>query len=209
MRIILTTSDKYRHLVQSCGTWLNMYWPGNKVVVLGFKEPQELPDNFDFVSMGNQEDYGTDWTTPVGDAIEKMRDNRFILMLEDYFLTYPVVGSHIRALGNRPFSDAEKIDLSGDRAQFPHTGLKIGGIDIRVGGDNPMIESSQTARYRSSLQMAIWSKEYFMKLCVPGRSIWEFELIGEQEAMSDGARILGTEEPIVRYRNVVLKGKIK
>ncbi len=209
MRIILTTSDKYRHLVQSCGTWLNMYWPGNRVTVLGFKEPQELPENFDFVSMGEQEDYGTDWTTPVRGAIDELAPDRFILMLEDYFLTHPVMANEIKPLFNRPFRDAEKIDLSGDRAQFPHGPVKLGDIDIVISGRNRLIESSQTARYRSSLQMAIWSKEYFLKLCVPGRNIWEFELIGEKEAMNDGARILGTEIPLVRYRNVVLKGKIK
>ena len=72
-----------------------------------------------------------------------------------------------------------------------------------------LFEFTQTARYRTSLQPAIWTKKYFLQYCKDGRNIWQFETIGYREAMRDGAHILGFPEPVFDYANIYHKGQVR
>jgi hypothetical protein len=74
-----------------------------------------------------------------------------------------------------------------------------------------IIESDQQARYRSSLQAAIWTRDYFVSVLKPNRSPWAFELLGMHEQMNDGRRILGVARADftpVPYLNVYQRGNV-
>jgi hypothetical protein len=97
-----------------------------------------------------------------------------------------------------------KIDLSSDRTYFAHSFYAHdNGMEIIV--------SDQDAPYRSSLQAAIWKREYFSAMLQPGRSPWDFEERGMEEHMNDGKLILGlaaADDPPVPYLNIYSKGKV-
>lgn len=209
MKVLITTCDKYRFLIPGFVERFNLYW-GYDAVLAGFDPPPcDLPDNFTWVSMGKQSKWGKTWTDPLKNIIDDVVGERFIFMLDDYYLSGVVSWSVIESLNKRPFSDAEKIDLSGDRVKFPHRIKTIDDSKIMVGEQREygcLIESGQDARYRTSLQCAIWSRDYFKRFLNPGWQIWDFEILGEKLAMNDGATILGTEKPIVKYENKVVKG---
>jgi hypothetical protein len=155
--------------------------------------------------MGSQDKWGRTWTDPLVPLLGEFGE-RFILMLDDYYLCEAVDATVLKALEDRPFSDAQKIDLSGEMVKLPHTIKHIGDYAIEVKKGNKLIEVAQTARYRTSLQAAIWDGEYFKGYLGCGWTPWDFELHGEKRAINDGAVILGTQRPILKYRNMVLKG---
>ena len=205
MRIIVITSDNYRHLMPEFAERFNRYWGKVDITCLCYQVPPVLPDNFEIVSLGEQPANG-DWTSGLRGWFESLVDSRFILLLDDYMLTDKVDVGIVDQIMQSVWSDEAplfqcvKFDLTTDRKNFPHEycyGLPC------------IIESNQDARYRTSLQVAAWDKHYFLKFLVPGRTPWEFELLGEKEAMNDGAVILGTTCGVVKYENRMLKGKVK
>ena len=193
--IIVVTSDKYRHLMPEFASRFNEYASCElNVTCLCYQLPPELPRNFSVVSLGEQPD-GGDWTSGLRSYfLGYDSESRFILLLEDYFINYPFDFEAIMAMNTFP---CDKFDLTNDRVQFPHW----------VHSEEKwLICSDQVARYRSSLQAAIWRVGYFKKFLVGKRTPWEFELKGEQDAMRDGATILGTTGGLIRYDNAMKMG---
>lgn len=194
MKHIVITSDKYLQLMPEFAERFNQYVGGDNVVdVLCYEKPIGLPANFNICSMGVQPE-GKDWTTAMMPYFAK-QEYPFMLLLEDYFITAPIDHDTLNYIAQY-HTEWDKIDLSKDRAYFDHREM-----------DNGVVISSQYARYRSSLQAAIWRPSYFRKFLKPGRNAWQFELEGEREAMGDGAIILGTTKGILQYNNIMLKGK--
>ena len=119
-------------------------------------------------------------------------------MLDDYWLTEPVNTRAVETFCLMvEIGLADKFDLTRDRMEHPHT---------RTLWDS-VIQSKQDARYRTSLQAAVWRAGYFKQYLKPGRTVWEFETKGYREAINDGATILGTTRGVVTYVNATVNGE--
>lgn len=179
---LLITCAKYKHLIPECLSRIQTYAP--------FLKPLQMLVTHDDVSR---------WTDSVADEVRRIESELITVLLEDYYLNEPAfIQKYHLAINCMVAVEVKKFDLSRDRTQFPH-------VDFT----EEIIVSTQTARYRSSLQAAIWKKDYLLKMLKPGRTPWEFELLGEKEAMNDGAVILGTRTGVLSYDNIMLKGQRK
>ncbi|MGA2596493.1 MAG: hypothetical protein ABSH09_05810 [Bryobacteraceae bacterium] len=228
MKIIVTTSDYYNPLARGFAYLFNRHWSDRQeVILLCYSPPRDaLPSNFEVVSLGDGKDFGNDipewspgrrgkhfkelyptpkWTDSLAPFFDRVRDEHFILLQIDYFIHRAVELEKIELLRRYcERRDVVKIDLSRDRAFFPHTHFASeGGIRI--------VASDQDAPFRSSLLPAIWRTDYFRRLLRPGRSPWAFEMQGMHDCMNDGALILGVDQPVygpVPYLNVYYSGKL-
>jgi hypothetical protein len=100
--------------------------------------------------------------------------------------------------------EVAKIDLTLDLTRYSH---KV----YATHGDFQIIVSDQHAEYRSSLQAAIWKRDYFLRLLKPNRSPWDFERIGKDELKNDGKIILGLRQhdrAPVSYANLYARGRV-
>ena len=88
MKVVLIASDKYVNLLNGFSRLFNSHWSENKQVdVLCYKKPDfKLPRNFNVISMGNQDDYGSCWTSGIRSYFEDMEDEYFMLCLEDHYM---------------------------------------------------------------------------------------------------------------------------
>ena len=70
--------------------------------------------------------------------------------------------------------------------------------------NNEFCDVNQISNYRSSLQSAIWNREYFLTILKPNQNPWTFET---QHIKNDGARILTTTDnhPIM-FSHIYIKG---
>jgi hypothetical protein len=227
LKVYVTTSDYYNHLIPGFAYLFNKYWsPNQEVTFLCYTMPSySLPDNFSMLSLGRPEHFGNDvpewgegrrgihgenyptpkWTDSLRPTFERMRDEHFILLQIDYFLNRPVELEKIELLKSfLSRRDVAKIDLTLDLARYRHHTF-AGHGNIRI------IFSDQNADYRSSLQAAIWKKDYFLSLLKPNRSPWDFERQGMYELKNDGKLILGIKQPRfgpVSYANLYARGKL-
>jgi hypothetical protein len=223
LKVYVTTSDYYNHLMPGFAYLFNRYWSSNQeVTFLCYTKPSYcLPDNFSMFSLGTSESFGNEgpewaedgsrsnptpkWTDSLRPIFEHMADEHFILLQIDYFINRPVELDKIDFL--RSFldrRDVAKIDLTLDRTRDLHNLYATHG-NIQI------IVSDQNAEYRSSLQAAIWRKDYFLRLLKPNRNPWGFELLGMHELKNDGKLILGIKQPYfgpVSYVNLYTRGKV-
>jgi len=127
-------------------------------------------------------------------------DPYFTILLDDYWLTQPVNKSQIDSLEQLLNTrQAAKADLTASVRKLGYKTYAPG-----------FITANQHARYRSSLQPAIWRRDYYLKLLVPGRNIWQFETTGMKEAFNDQEAIIALDSPnaVYNYANVYLKGAV-
>jgi hypothetical protein len=228
VRVFVTTSDWYNPIVPAFAHLFNRYWSQRQeVTILGYTAPSfPLPSNFLFQSLGRKEEFGNDvtewsdgrrgrhfgepyptpkWSDSLKRWIDALTDEHFILLQIDYFIHKPVNIELIERL--KPYLRREnvtKIDLSTDRYNSPHE-------HYETIGETSIIVSQQDARYRSSLQAAIWQREYLASMLKPNRSPWDFERYGTYEQMNDGKLILGVADANdgpVPYLNVYGGGRV-
>lgn len=199
--IFVTTSDKYLDTLRPLGWLLNKYWhPNPEVVICGFAEPTfDLPDNFRFVSVGNQADYPVNkWTDGLRAFLDVMRDEVFMLILEDM---WPTRGVDVRAVYiladyMRQFEYVARIDLTGDRL-YAH-GMKDYGAVEHI----DLIKSMPGSPYHLSLMPALWRRRHLLSVLRPGWSPWDVELQGTTDlSHNQDVIVLGTRQ--WPYRNLL------
>src|ERR1043165_1991727 len=83
MKIIVTTSDKYHHILPVFFHLFEKYW-GQAVELVGYKEPSGLPSYCTFHSMGEQR--GPEFFSDDLIKYFSQQDDHFIWIMEDTFL---------------------------------------------------------------------------------------------------------------------------
>lgn len=191
---MIPTCDNYIHLLEGLMYTTRKFWLlKNQFIILGYKEPKfKLDDNWSFVSLGV--DKGpSEWSNDLLTFFNDFKDEYFINMIDDTLMTR--------------LSDIKKIELVFNYMQsnklvkkvFLHGSLTSGNKSLYgpivltpvLNLNSEFYDVNQVSNYRSSLQSAIWYKDYFLKLLKPNMTPWSFEL---QHAKNDGARILTTKE---------------
>ncbi len=211
MNIVVATSDAYLHCVRPFAYCLNKFWPGQSVKVLCYEKPLALPFNFEAVSVGPMEKYT--WASGLMKFLEITGWEKFILMLDDYFLIAPVDSHRIQGLYAAIDYCAGKIDLSGDRMQFPHedAGTLVRAI-WRDGQGNSLYHPEGNFKSRLflfSLQAAIWRTDFMRDYLDPKWGPWETEIQGTAAIVEgeDKWHILGTQDKALNYANMTKSGK--
>lgn len=166
--IVVTTSDRYLHIIPVFCYLFNKYW-GGPFELVGYTKPDNLPDNCTFYSMGEQ---GS--VNEFSDDLRlyfSMQDSRhFIWLMEDTFLRSQVnfdTLDKIRTLmTSRP--KIGRFSLSPDSIKFytQHYGYLDDAIIYRTPSNSD---------YRLSTQPAIWNKNYLLKWLQPDHTPWQFE----------------------------------
>lgn len=197
--IYILTSNSYIRCLRPFAFLFNRFWSSSQqVTIVGYeKVPFGLPDNFHFMSIGEQSNFT--WSSGALRFLELIPENRFILFLEDYFLDAPVNVKAVEAAFAYHHKTV-KIDLTNDRLKVPyHHFGDIAGY--------PMIRSDDEALFQTSLQCAIWDKHFMRRYLEPSETPWNFEKKGTQRVIIDrrsgrfNGMILGFYKPPVSYIN--------
>lgn len=194
MKIIVTTSDNYHHLLPVFFKLYERHW-GDPMELVGYKKPDNLPNYVTWVSLGEQR--GPQYFTEDLCKYFEKQPYWFVWMMEDTF-----------------FKGIDKSRLTPFIYSGENDDLHIGKICLTRESMNretePFVKGwhkvSQTAKYRLSSQPAIWNRT-FLVTSMMGRSLnpWEWET---QDPMNDGWDILVPEINIVSHNEGVTKHDI-
>jgi hypothetical protein len=202
MKTFLFTSDRYVNIVADHAQLMNKFTQENQqITVLGFSEPTaSYPENYNFVSMGNQDDFPKQcWSEPIRPFIEAIDENYFIMWWDD---TFPIA-----QVDADLFDEAVNLVKSGE-AQKVHF---FWGSDKQNAACTEFNENfkklSQTAEYRSALVPGVWNKEYFLKHLHKNFTPWDYEVRNMPDTTCDGANILiAKNKPIAPWVNMFRQG---
>lgn len=184
MKIIVTTSDKYHHLLPVFFYLYNKYW-GEPFDLVGHAKPEcELPANCTWVSIGPQTT-PKDWSTQLRPYFEQQPE-WFVWMMEDTLLKLDV--KYKEFTDCFLVSNIGRCDLTNDVHKRQHT------------NDSYMVTAHPTSRYRLSTQPSIWAKKFLLQYLTPGLSPWDFET---QDPKNDGWDVIGFVNPPVNHNEGV------
>lgn len=208
MKIIVTTSDDYLHIVPIFCYLFNKYWDDQqKVEIVCYdgindfiensknKSSYKIPDNFNFVSMGVQSKDAGNFTRDLRRYFAE-QDEWFIWMMEDTFIKSKVDQKRLQYL----FSLTQHENVG--RINLTNEGRKQKFENYCVVEDLRIVVNTQDALYRLSTQPSIWNRNYLLKYMQNDIGPWEFET---QQAFNDGYRILGPELCVVKHNEGVRK----
>lgn len=188
--IYVWTSDKSMKCLPTWAYLFNKFWPySTPVRVLGYTKPTfELPENFEFISLGKQR--GVEfWSDDMIEYYSKCEHDYFYSMWEDGFIIDYVDPTILDMAIKIAFLNKDdkffRFNLSLDVQQRHHSVLqKYENFEL--------ILANQTTLYRQSTQHSIWSKDKFLQKLKPNQSPWAFEL-DNANAMNDGLDIYATK----------------
>ena len=194
MKIVVTTSDNYHHILP---TFFLLYGRtmGLPMDLVGHKKPDiELPDYVTWVSMGEQRGpkFFSDQFRPY---VETLPDY-FVWMMEDTFIKSFNSELFYAILSTLPASPEDKLGkvcLTNESMRREHHTMPF------------MFWVSQNAKYRLSTQPAIWNKEYLLKYLDSGLSVWDFET---QPQQNDGWTIFGYQTNVILHNEGVTRKDI-
>lgn len=201
MKIIVTTSNKYLHLIPIFTYLFNKNWDKHQEVeIVGYDKPDfDLPSNFTFYSLGEQIGNAKNFSTDLSSYFKK-QEEWFIWMMDDTFIRF-VDFEKLKLLKSlTQIKNAGRINLC-SRATFLQDNFK----SELFFDDYKIFENTQTALYRLCTQPSIWNKNFLLKYLTPDLTPWEFET---QDSFNDEFRIFGIEEDVVLHNEGVTKHNI-
>ncbi len=188
IKIIVTTSNAYHHIIPIFCFLFQKYWGSKqRVEFVGYKTPPffiSLSDNFTFVSLGKQggkKEFSTDLR-----KYFEQQDDVFIWSMEDTFLKKTVNFESLDILISmiKEIPNIGRVNLSDECIKQDHNyagyykGYKF-------------FENTPTAKYRLSTQPSIWRRDFLLKYLTPGLSPWDFET---QDSMNDEWSVVGLDK---------------
>ena len=192
MKIIVITCNEYLHILRGFIYMFNKHWsPDTEVTILGYNHPAyDLPPNFKFISLGKQEEYGSEWTTALIPFFRQLPDEYFILLLDDIYIL-DINKPLLYEAENHMMDGIEKIHLT-----------SLGNRVLKEEKDINFNVWGQGAKYRLSLLPIFVRRDYFLKYLVPGKTIWKYET-NHKAVKNDGAQILVPKQNIISCSNFV------
>ena len=194
-RLAIITSDNYLNALKPFAFLLDLYWPNHpEVVVGGYTPPDfELPEDWEFVSIGEFEDYPVDkWSDGLIRFLGMIPDEVFMLALEDMWPVRPVKSRIVQMACDymHQFRYVARFDLTADR-QFASGAQFYGKLD-----DVNMILSDPNSPYHLSMMPAFWRKEHLLSVLLPNETPWDVEIFGTPRLSRRKGEVivLGTDE---------------
>ncbi len=206
MEVIVLTSNEYLHCLHPFAYLFNKFWGATQPVkVVRYEHrPRGLSGNFSNFSIGVQANYT--WSSGLIKYLHHHNEPLVLLMLEDYFIDKPVDTETIKGAWEymKQNPSVAKIDLSGDRYKVAHTFFQ-----------DTFIISKTDAPFQTSVQAAIWRKDFLLQFLEPSENAWQFEKKGTKRVIearqsgefdglilgySDG-QLLGHKESPLSYVN--------
>lgn len=195
--IVVLVSDKNLWALKPFLYLFDRYWGAReRLVIAGFTDPGDL--GVTFYSLGPQANFpAKNWSDALLVLLEsKIISDRFVLMLEDYWLCRQVDRRALDLLGEYAWAhdDILRLDLTTDRL-YSDGLTELGPLEHL-----DLIEADVRQPYSVSLQAGIWNRKLLQKFIVRGESPWEFEINGSGR-LGDrkGMRVIGTRQGPVRY----------
>jgi hypothetical protein len=193
MKVIVTTSNLYTHLLPVFFKLYNRYW-GDPFDLVGYKKPDmELPENCTWVSLGEQR--GPKFFSDDLRPYFEQQPERFVWIFEDTFL---------KEFDRTAFEDAYRWYIQNTCGKFCLTNESM-RRKHHLYLDGKLFEVAQNENYRLSTQPAIWNRDYLLQYFKPDMTPWQFET---QPQQNDGWAIWGFAKNIVNHNEGVTKKDI-
>ena len=210
--VVMSSDNQYHTLPAFFHQWHKYFQDDCRLTICGFSVPQSLPNNCEFYSIGNFEDYPpSKWSDALINALENVADDVFMLLLGDYLLVRPADVNAIKMAYDylRQFQYVIKFDLTSDRLNSDPGYFAYNNNNYGELGYLDLIKSLPNSPYHMSLWGGLWRKDLMLKILIPGETAQQIEINGTHRLSQygDDILVLGTRQSPLKHANVVQGGK--
>ena len=188
IKVYVTTSNDYIHILKVFSHLFNKFWDSTKgVTIVGFeKEPDfDLPDNFNFVSLGNQTRPYVDFSHDMRLFLDVVDEDYFINFEENEFIIKPVNFDILNQFQSYINPSLGRIDFTRGTSNRSHQIIKkTDKYDI--------IRATQDAELRMCIRGGIWNKSYLLDHCQDEVSTYNWEAHASEKSKNDGFDIISS-----------------
>jgi len=176
MKLTVTTSDAYLHCIPVFISLWNKYARQNEsesinVEIVGYKKPDiELPEDFSFKSLGEQNGNNKNFGTDLKKYFSEQEDQYIMWCMEDSWWNAPLDVSMIIRL-----RQVIETDKRIGRISLTAQNLNQYMEDYAIIDELKFIATPQKSEYRLSTMPAIWNKDFLLRYLKEDMNPWEFE----------------------------------
>ena len=178
-RVVVLTCDAYWEAVRVFAWTFRKYWSvDQRVVIGGFAPPPfDLPQNFQFISIGRQEDYPIQkYSSGLIQFLNLIRDDVFVLMPDDFWLKDQTHLANVQTAVDLALEIPYllRIDLIRDR---DYTNLDLRGArdTFAVRNGLEFIKSDAQMPYQMSLAPSVFRRRMLLEGFRGNWTPWETE----------------------------------
>jgi len=196
--ILISSHSKASDIWYLTDYFLKKYWKKELNIILGANgenKSEFIPKNWKYINNGEDISFSKSLVS----YLEKIDDEYILLMLDDFMILEEV--------------DDEKIKKAFDFIKI-NNGMYLRLIpnpkgDIKINKDFSKIDVKSYVPYVTSLQMAIWKKDFLKKLLEYNFSPWKFEIKAgkTKESLENHDKFYVANYDFIKYTHFVEKGK--
>lgn len=172
----VVTCDKTSWILKSFAYLANKFWKRD-YKVLGFKECPELPDNFQFISMAEKQEFIQLWTKYIYEALKNETSEYVFFSLDDYLFIDYFKEDVFNTVIKKTDKDFDRYEL-GWGASYKKQGVCYARCD---GFDYDLFVYGFNQPYIISCQISLWRTKVLLKVLNHNWTPWEFEVKGSKE----------------------------
>lgn len=196
--ILIASHAKAQDLWPITDHFIRNKWPGRPPIYLGANggtDPETVPEGWKLIDRGEDRSF----SRSLKDYLDAIESEYLILILDDFAILEPV--------SNDRLEEACRFAKEQDTVYLRLVPNPPGEIPYNDKYSRIAIEKRPP--YATSLQMAIWKRDFLQKLLEYDFNPWEFEVRGgkTEEAFVAASRFFVAREPLIRYTHFVEKGK--
>jgi len=197
MELLISSHSKAYDIWSITYYFLHKNWKSVKVYLgaNGEDKKEFVPQELIYINKGEDKSFSNSLMS----YLEEIEDEYFILMLDDFVI--------LEEVNNEDIKKAFDF-IKSNKGVYLRLAPNPKG-DIKINKDFSLIDVKSKVPYITSLQMAIWKKEFLMKLLKYDFNPWEFEIKAgkTKEALENYDKFFVTNYPFVKYTHFIEKGK--
>jgi len=196
--VLISSHSKANDIWHITNYFLKKYWKEKLKVFLGANgedKSEFAPKDWRYINNGED----ISFSKSLMSYLESIDDEYFILMLDDFII--------LKQIDNGKIKKAFEFIKSNNGVYLRLVPNPKG--DLKIDNDFSKIDVKSSVPYVTSLQMAIWKKDFLIKLLSYDFSPWEFEVKAgkTKESLSNGDGFYVTNYDFISYTHFVEKGK--
>ncbi|WP_292654749.1 hypothetical protein [Nitratifractor sp.] len=173
-------------------------WPDHPPIYLGANgeaDIDKVPEGWQLIDRGVDRSF----SRSLAEYLDAIESEYIILMLDDFAI--------LEEVSNERLEKTYRFVREHDAVYLRLVPNPPG--DLPFDHDFMRIAIEKRPPYATSLQIAIWKRDFLRKLLEYDFNPWEFEVRGgkTEEALANASRFFVAKEPLIRYTHFVEKGK--
>lgn len=195
MKVVVFSFDKYSWLIP---TFLHFYkknWPDNPYQTILVTETIKA-EGINTFCAGK-----IAWADRAIEYLNSLKDERFILFLEEYILNETVDTNRVKWAESLCAGDVGCVRL------YAHDRLSRFLVDIEIAGFR---EYPLDVPYSVSMQSSVWQREFFLKILKSGENAWQSETEGSKRVHKFKKKVIWSDDSIINYHpgGYMKKGRV-